>query len=848
MGAGKRARRVPAGNPVQSEVMEGVRATPRCRCRFVLGPLILVVVAGLGVVPNGGGGRVAAVSRFGNGARLLPSGLAFSFLPLERRLSVPRDGVAAVVTAPIRVRLRGGATAGARVRLLLAGAGRLPVAAATIREAGWEPAWSAWLESRLAVSEAEAEAAVRGSGAWRDIFPAASRGGRLDVTARLAAAFSTIRLVSATVDGEPEPALVRALAGDDLRASTGARGRLVVIGLDALDWGLVDELTLRGVMPHLKALLARSAQVDVRMRPPLLSPLIWTTIATGQPPDVHGVLDFVEPDPRGGAPQPVTSGARRVPALWEMAAAAGRTAAVIGWWATYPAVPPPGCTIYSDRLSEQLTDEEEERPGLAAPPDAAAAARQMGVRASAATPALLAPILAVSAEELAAVPRGPSGWDDPIGGAARLMAATVTVQRLTEHELDRGTQVVLAYFEGTDTVGHLFARYRPPALAGSDPALARRFGAVVDRYHAFVDAGLGRVLGRLGQEDTIVVLSDHGFAWTDRPAVSSGAHTPTAVYWHRPDAVLIASGPGVRPDACRRRIGPLDILPLLLALAGLPPGADLPGAVPDGLLASARPAAAAVRWAALLPRSMAPAEQARDVARDEAMAKLRALGYIGGTQPSVAPGAPTRREAPAQVPQPIPTANVAHLEARRLHNLAVGLADRGDLAAAETTLRRAIAAEASFPPPHLALARVLRLTSRLDEADRELWTAIDLGVGDPPDALTQVAGEYRLMGRADRAGAVLAEAGKRYPGDARIWLDLGTLAGEQGDLPLARQCLERAVSLTPADALAHRNLAMACLGLGDREAARREFAEALRLRPGDDEVRRQLEGLGGPPR
>lgn len=146
------------------------------------------------------------------------------------------------------------------------------------------------------------------------------------------------------------------------------------------------------------------------------------------------------------------------------------------------------------------------------------------------------------------------------------------------------------------------------------------------------------------------------------------------------------------------------------------------------------------------------------------------------------------------------------------------------------------------------MARVLRLRGNFDEADRELWTAIDLGVGDPPAALTRVAGEYRLMGHADRAGAVLAEAGKRYPDDARVWLDLGALAGEQGDLTLARQSLERAVALTPADAIAHRNLGMACLGLGDRTAARRAFAEALRLDPNYAEVRRQLEQLGGPPR
>jgi hypothetical protein len=313
------------------------------------------------------------------------------------------------------------------------------------------------------------------------------------------------------------------------------------------------------------------------------------------------------------------------------------------------------------------------------------------------TPDLLAPILSVTREELAAVPKGPAGWDDPIGGAARLMAATVTVQRLTDHELDKGTNVVLAYVEGTDTVGHLFGRYRPPAMPGSEPGLARRFGPVVDRYHAFIDSWLGRITARLGPKDTIVILSDHGFTWDDRPNVSSGAHTPTAVYWHRPDALLIAAGPHVRPDASRRRIDPLDVAPLLLALAGLSPAADLPGGIPPGFLAGTEPTRAApVRYAALVSRGAASTVETPPAGAEEALAKLRALGYIGGTTPSSAEVASQSGERATPAPGAEPTANLPHLEARRLHNLAVGFADRGDLAAAARTFRQAIAADAYY--------------------------------------------------------------------------------------------------------------------------------------------------------
>jgi Flp pilus assembly protein TadD len=835
---------------VESSAMSTRKPSPTMRRSVLLAvpALLLISVLGLGIVRSGSDSAIVTVARRGSPVRLLPRGLAFSFLPLERRLQVPREGDEAVLAIPATVHLHGGRPVAARVHLRLIGAGRLPLTAPSVRDRGWDGAWSEWLGTKLGVSESEAAETVRSSAGWRETFPDTPRGTGLDVTARLAPSFRGVGLGSAVLDAEPDAACVRALATDELRSMARDHGRLVVVGLDALDWGLVDELTRRGVMPNLKRLLDRGAQAAVRMHPPLLSPLIWTTLATGQPPAVHGVLDFVEPDPSGGPAQPVTSASRKVPALWEMAAVAGRTSAVIGWWATFPAVGIPGCTIYSDRLSEQLTDPEEERPGLAFPGDALAVARKLAVHTGAATPDLLAPILSVTREELAAVPKGPAGWDDPIGGAVRLMAATVTVQRLTDRELAKGTTVVLAYLEGTDTVGHLFARYRPPAMPGTDPSLARRFGPVADRYHAYIDSWLGRVMAHLGPRDTIVILSDHGFRWQDRPNVSSGAHTATAVYWHRPDALLIAVGPRVRPNPSRQRVDPLDVLPLLLALAGLPPAADVPGHIPAAFVAGPGSSRTApVRYAAIIPKGTSAAEETLPTGAEEALAKLRALGYIGGTTPSTPEVASrdTARATPG--PSAEPTANLPHLEARRLHNLAVGLADRGDLAAAARTFRQAIAADPSYSAPHFALARVLRLIGELDDADGELWTAIDLQVGDAPAALTQVAHEYVLMGHPDRAGAVLAEAGRRYPSDERIWLDLGTLAGQQGDLTLARQCLERAVSLAPTDALALRNLGMACLGLGDRAAAHSAFAEVLRLDPGEAEVRKQLEQLGGPP-
>lgn len=805
---------------------------------------LLAVLLGLSVVRGG----VVAVSRFGDGVRVLAGVWGLSFLPLERRIPLAVEGGVATLPAELGLQLPGGSTLPATLVVLVEGDAALPVSARAVREAGLEKALGEVLTPRLRLEETDVDAVLHSSPLWREVFPSPGAAAIPDLADRLRPALDPLRVVGARLEVVPDEGLVRAAVRSDLRRLAPPRGRLIVIGLDALDWKLVDELTRRGAMPNLKRLLDRGLQVTVRMRPPLLSPLIWTTIATGQPPDVHGVLDFVEQDPESGQPKPVTSLSRKATALWEMAAACGRTSAVIGWWATYPASAPQGGAVYSDRLTEQLMGIEENRPGLADPMDAALRARELTVRGSRVTPAMLAPILEVTQAELDAVPTGPAAWDNPIGGAARLMAATITVERLTEAELERGTEVVLSYLEGTDTVGHLFGMYRPPAMPGSDPELARRFGPVPDRYHAYVDAWLGRIVARMTPADTLVILSDHGFAWgDDRPTVASGAHTPTAVFWHRPDASFLAVGPGVAPDASRRRMEPLDILPTFLALAGLPVGEDLPGRAPAWVFKEKPPALPVVRYAALSPVVRPAAAALPQEAREEELAKLRALGYLAGDQATTETGEARTGTAPSTAaPSAEPTADARRLEARRQHNLGLTRADAGDLGAAEQAFRAAIASDPNYPPPHYALARVLRLTSRYDEGDRELWKAIDLGIGDQEGALARAAGEYRKLRLPERAGGVLARAVERFPESGPLWLDLGTLAGEQGDYALAVRCLERAVSLMPGEAVAHRNLGAAKLAMGDVEGARRSFGEALRLDPGNQAIRHQLEALNRP--
>src|SRR5262245_28350756 len=56
--------------------------------------------------------------------------------------------------------------------------------------------------------------------------------------------------------------------------------KVVVVGLDSFDWRIADPLLKQGRMPNLAALIGRGVRANLRTLRPILSPVIWTSIAT----------------------------------------------------------------------------------------------------------------------------------------------------------------------------------------------------------------------------------------------------------------------------------------------------------------------------------------------------------------------------------------------------------------------------------------------------------------------------------------------------------------------------------------------------------------------------------------
>jgi predicted AlkP superfamily phosphohydrolase/phosphomutase len=84
-------------------------------------------------------------------------------------------------------------------------------------------------------------------------------------------------------------------------------------GLES-DQPLMDE----GKMPNVQRLVENGCMAQIATLHPPLSPMLWTSIATGKRPFKHGIHGFSEPTQDGRGVQPITNLSRTSKAVWNI--------------------------------------------------------------------------------------------------------------------------------------------------------------------------------------------------------------------------------------------------------------------------------------------------------------------------------------------------------------------------------------------------------------------------------------------------------------------------------------------------------------------------------------------------
>jgi predicted AlkP superfamily phosphohydrolase/phosphomutase/tetratricopeptide (TPR) repeat protein len=348
--------------------------------------------------------------------------------------------------------------------------------------------------------------------------------------------------------------------------------KILLIGWDAADWEMIDPLLESGQMPALAQLIKAGLRGNLATLQPVLSPMLWTSIATGKRAYKHGICGFTEPLPDGSGIAPIRSTSRKCKAVWNILGQSGLKSNIVGWFATNPAEPINGVMVTDQFLRPPSKEGSPEAiaPETVYPPALAATVADLRVT----TESLMAEDLLPFIPRLAEIDLKK---DDRPLKLARRLARVASVQAVATSLIQSEPWNLMGvYYDAIDQFGHEFMPYHPPRMIGVSERDFELYQDVMRGCYRFHDMMLHVLLQYVDAETTVMLISDHGYeSGRRRPPIENGRQDPEAC--HRTFGVVCLKGPGLKKNERLYGASILDVTPTILTLLGLPLGSDMDG-------------------------------------------------------------------------------------------------------------------------------------------------------------------------------------------------------------------------------------------------------------------------------
>jgi len=406
--------------------------------------------------------------------------------------------------------------------------------------------------------------------------------------------------------------------------------KLLLVGIDSADWKIIQPLIDSGGMPGMQRIVEEGTSGNLTTLEPQLSPMLWTSIATGKMAYHHGVSGFTEVDPQTGRVVPVSAATRQCRTLWEILGERGLQSHVVSWFATHGERDLDGCMVSNmfGHLPNVLPDAD---PSDWPPPPSGTywpeslADSMNDLRVS---PHELDPdeVIRLFVPEAHTVDQQK---DKRLWALAGKLAEAFSVHEAATHLLQANPNwdFFAVYYRTVDEISHMFMPYHPPKMEGIPAADFALYRHVVTGIYRLHDLFLQRLVQLAGPEAAVMVVSDHGFH-SDHLRPTFTPRVPAGItVWHRPQGVFAAAGPGICQDELVYGARLLDIAPTILHWFGLPVGADMEGRVLNEVFSDRRAVETVPTWER--PDPVARPRAGLDPAADNALLEqFVALGYI----------------------------------------------------------------------------------------------------------------------------------------------------------------------------------------------------------------------------
>lgn len=681
--------------------------------------------------------------------------------------------------------------------------------------------WSAWIRARVgeAISAVTREVPVEEFSSPVSDF--ARRRARLRQTVvnhlgRSGLEVTAFEIQKIEVDRE---ALLQYKRAELRRNARGAIGKVAVFSIDGADWELISELVVDNRLPNIRALINGGVTASVQTIQPTVSSLLWTTAATGVSPDRHGVIDFFDGRNRQ---QPVSSTSRRVPAMWEIADAFGRSSAVVSWWTAWPPLSMSEASHFDTPV--QMTS------NAIHPANLQAFVNRSGVPVETVGFQQVNRFLNITSAEFQQGVSS-SAASDPIRTFRSVLAKTWSDHRVgIELYQAKKPMLMMQSFEGTDVVNHLFGPYHPPFRQGVDNESFRRYWPAVANYYSEVDRMIGEWMQLLADDTTVILLSTHGMRWgTARPLTPpSGA---SALSVHRAPGFMVAYGNRIAPSRARQSFSIYDLAPTVLTVLGLPPSREMQGQF------------AAWAFDKVLPIESVGITSYRDVIDERALpvpAAIDAAAYrtrllqIGHIVDASRPAMPVLDEEAPELTALTPQQWGLYAW---LNNQGIQLEQQKKPAESVSSLQQAIELNPGRPIPYLNLSIVLFGMQRYTDSEKLFFEAIVRGLPNAEQYIVDYAALYRSRDMVTRAIAILNRGKQLFPESYLIAANFGSALGAANRYTDALPELERALGLRPTSTVVLNNLALYYMKREDLGRALDYWNRSLAIDPRQPKIR-----------
>lgn len=267
-------------------------------------------------------------------------------------------------------------------------------------------------------------------------------------------------------------------------------GRVCTIGLDGASLSLIRRWAGEGRLPGLARILAQGRAGTLHSTMPPFTATAWSTIVTGTNPGKHGVFDFRIATEPGGPKSYANTRLIRQPKLWGLLSSAGRSVGFLNFPIGFPPEPVNGYLV-SGFLTPRGTDNYTYPSSLGRELHETLGEYIIGVK----------------------LPKAGIGHAEGVAFLRAMGRQTELRIQAYDYLEDRfQPDLHFVVFMAMDQVQHLYWKYLDEEAEGrADSREGNELRGLMEKTFRRIDDFIGARHSGLGENDTLLIVSDHGF-------------------------------------------------------------------------------------------------------------------------------------------------------------------------------------------------------------------------------------------------------------------------------------------------------------------------------------------------